>query len=94
MAYIKLEDALQVCSEAEEWYTETNEQQCAVVSDDIYQQIANLPTADVVEVVRCKNCIYWDNASNWTPECRLLCGLSSPNEDDFCSYGERRTDDD
>ena len=50
MAYIKLEDALQVCSEAEEWYTETNEQQCAVVSDDIYQQIANLPTADVVEV--------------------------------------------
>jgi hypothetical protein len=45
------------------------------------------PTADVVEVVRCKNCIYWDNASNWTPECRRLDGLSSPNEDDFCSYG-------
>ena len=57
MAYIKLEDALQVCSEAEEWYTETNEQQCAVVSDDIYQQIANLPTADVVDVVRCSECV-------------------------------------
>ena len=57
MAYIKLEDALQVCSESEEWYTETNEQQCAVVSDDIYLQIANLPTADGVDVVRCSECV-------------------------------------
>ena len=53
----------------------------------IQEAIRRIPSADVVEVVRCKNCVYWDNASNWTPECRRLDGLSSPNEDDFCSYG-------
>lgn len=67
MAYIKLEDALQVCSEAEEWYTETNEQQCAVVSDDIYQQIANLPTADVVEVKHGK--WIWDIEDKYRCSC-------------------------
>ena len=93
MAYIKLEDALQVCSEAEEWYTETNEQQCAVVSDDIYQQIANLPTADVVEVVKCKDCELYD-ISGWSGHERWCkCLFKFMRKDDFCSRGERRTDD-
>lgn len=44
------------------------------------------PTADVVEVVRCRDCEYYDN---------LLCGRfnaygTSVEEDDYCSYGERR----
>ena len=93
MAYIKLEDALQVCSEAEEWYTETNEQQCAVVSDDIYQQIANLPTADVVDVVRCSECKYNPNykRSKGMVWCRKF--RQDVCSDGFCSYGERRTDD-
>lgn len=105
MAYIKLEDALQVCSEAEEWYTETNEQQCAVVSDDIYQQIANLPTADVVEVVRCKNCKHFKSkgteflVNDIFGNCeKSSTGLFDDGEEvygnDYCSYGERRTDDD
>lgn len=97
MAYIKLEDALQVCSEAEEWYTETNEQQCAVVSDDIYQQIANLPTADVVEMVRCSECKYKDDCArqmvHTTQDYVLEQNISTYNKVDFCSYGERRTDD-
>ena len=96
MAYIKLEDALQVCSEAEEWYTETNEQQCAVVSDDIYQQIANLPTADVVEVVRCKECKHQDDCArqmvHTTRDYVLEQNISTYNKVDFCSCGERRTD--
>lgn len=90
MAYIKLEDALQVCSEAEEWYTETNEQQCAVVSDDIYQQIANLPTADVVEVVYCKNCKHRSTDDFRSFYCRkddVEC-----KDNDFCSDGERKTE--
>ena len=98
MAYIKLEDALQVCSEAEEWYTETNEQQCAVVSDDIYQQIANLPTADVVEVVRCKDCKHATFYSCKNDSCYkgIICKyrIGTDDENFYCSYGERRTDDD
>ena len=94
MAYIKLEDALQVCSEAEEWYTETNEQQCAVVSDDIYQQIANLPTADVVEVVRCSECEYGKKATI-NDKGFKICPASGmeTTDNDYCSYGERKTDD-
>ena len=94
MAYIKLEDALQVCSEAEEWYTETNEQQCAVVSDDIYQQIANLPTADVVDVVRCSECVNGKKAVI-NDKGFKICPASGMEitDNDYCSYGERRMDD-
>lgn len=45
------------------------------------------PTADVVEVVRCKDCAY-----HYTPlaDC---CGVPFvTNDDDFCSWGERRED--
>ena len=48
------------------------------------------PTADVVEVVRCKNCEYWQDNNGGYPneECRW--GKDeTPNADDFCSYGER-----
>ena len=93
MAYIKLEDALQVCSEAEEWYTETNEQQCAVVSDDIYQQIANLPTADVVDVVRCSECVNGKKAVI-NDKGFKICPASGMEitDNDYCSLGERKTD--
>lgn len=41
------------------------------------------PTADVVEVVRCKDCKYKE---------RERCGLTryTVREYDFCSYGERK----
>ena len=93
MAYIKLEDALQVCSEAEEWYTETNEQQCAVVSDDIYQQIANLPTADVVDVVRCSECVNGKKAVI-NDKGFKICPVSGMEitDNDYCSYGERKSE--
>ncbi|MBR5874831.1 MAG: hypothetical protein IKY90_08895 [Oscillospiraceae bacterium] len=54
-----------------------------------------MPSADVVQVVRCKYCRYWD-------ECRIgegLCehpvnGITRDYTlgDDFCSYGERKPD--
>ena len=42
------------------------------------------PTADVVEVVRCKDCTEWDEESQ---ECSHWYGFRA---DDYCSYGERR----
>lgn len=44
--------------------------------------VSEMPTIDAVEVVRCKDCKYWNNGDCYRLE------LSRP--DDFCSYGERK----
>ncbi len=44
-----------------------------------YEDLKNLPTADVVEVVRCKDCTR-----------QMICFHS---DDYFCADGERREDD-
>lgn len=52
------------------------------------------PTADVVEVVRCKDCKYCMDAimgGMWCEHPDNIMPLGS-NPDDFCSYGERVTD--
>ena len=63
---------------------------------DILEIIAKTPTADVVEVVRCKECIWWDKSEdspfgfcnvpywvckNWD---------DGTGADDFCHKAERR----
>ena len=50
--------------------------------------VDNLIHNNIVEVVRCKDCIHWDRDFLW---CDRKWGRTA--EDDFCSYGERRTDD-
>lgn len=66
------------------------------VKEAVKEAINKLPSADVVEVVRCKNCIYFteehrngqgicccDNKdTNYNAEFK-------PYADDYCSYGER-----
>ena len=49
------------------------------------------PACDVVEVVRCKDCLYWqDNNGGYPhPECRWELG-ETPDAEDFCSYGKRK----
>lgn len=52
-----------------------------------FQMLVGLPSADVVQVVRCKDCKY--NATTHkclNPDSFFLI----PKDDDFCSYGERR----
>lgn len=49
------------------------------------QAIVDAPTADVVEVVRCKNCKYQGNDD----ECPLLSLAAYTEPDDFCSYGKK-----
>lgn len=57
--------------------------------------INHMPTIDAVEVVRCKDCVHC--ADDWNGNqpmftCEIArCGESvQPN--DYCSYGERRTE--
>lgn len=58
--------------------------------EDTMYCIDNIPAADVVEVVRCKNCRFFSGRQ----EC--YCHAADENgtpifvrEDDFCSYGAR-----
>ena len=46
------------------------------------------PTADVVEVVRCKDCKYC-LTDDYTMYCERATGLDQILPDDYCSYGER-----
>lgn len=59
----------------------------AIVTKD---EIDGLPTIDAVQVVRCKDCEYYYADEKW---CRRLGLCGAFNEDDFCSHGKRREDD-
>ena len=62
----------------------------AVTVDDV----ENAPAVDAVEVVRCKDCVYWPKAKV-NRKGFLICPASGMEitATDFCSYGERRGDD-
>lgn len=59
-------------------------------------EILNRPAADVVPVVRCKDCKWFvdNNGGEWYG-CKMfqvvrITPEDAPKPDDFCSYGERR----
>lgn len=68
------------------------------LSDGKFQHWVEVqPSVDAVEVVRCKNCIHyearqknqpWKSSRKYCNRQVILC--TEPN--DFCSYGERKTD--
>ena len=53
---------------------------------DIIKRIEDFPTEDVVEVVRCKDCKFYGNG-----DCSVQ-SVRSMYPNDYCSYGERRSD--
>ena len=59
-----------------------------------YSFIEAAPSANVVEVVRCKDCrMFVDNKSALTTHCTRERKNLNVKPDDFCSYGERRCED-
>lgn len=64
-------------------------------AEDVIMMIKTAPTVNAVEVVRCKDCKYWqDNNYGYThEECRWGHG-ETPDANDFCSYGEPKEGDD
>ncbi len=69
-----------------EWICDGTGTKLAANMRDIFKCVIDRqPTADVVEVVRCKECKNnWDGCG-WCGELDLWV-----KPDDFCSYGERR----
>ena len=51
-------------------------------------------TVDAVEVVRCRDCKHFKRNLENDTYCSSVNGLTDPEEDDFCSYGERRVNHD
>ena len=52
-----------------------------------------VPAVDAVEVVRCKDCKYWKSyggSMKYYGECEGTSKTEMWAEDDFCSHGERR----
>lgn len=70
---------------------------CELVTEycrNILKAIDESPTIDAVPVVRCKDCVYYEEAK--VNELGfIICRASGMEitDNDFCSYGERRSDD-
>ena len=60
----------------------------------IWKNIIDLPPADVVPVVRCRNCARLNRNGYCTRFQNNISGIATswfmPDEDDFCSYGKHR----
>ena len=87
MSYIKKEPLLQIAKEI---------QGKVFGAPLIVREIENAPEEDVVEVVRCKDCIY--SFMSITGKTVLYCDMHPSDDhleldkDYYCAYGERRTD--
>ncbi len=98
--YIKREDAIDAVLDV--YY---NTPDIDLSGERLEAAILNIPAADVVEVVRCRECKYWGDEAGELQRsdgvlfarCKvhnyLLDGRHTgwcPTENDFCSYGERK----
>lgn len=83
--YIKREAVL-------EWFRPYTHEDILLDPVDVIGKIRDIPSADVVEVVRCKDCIYYHKklgiGFGKCSKCTLM-----PYPEDFCSYGERKPHD-
>ena len=79
--YIKREDAIK---EVNTWSMFGN--------DNLESRLKRLPSADVVEVVRCKDCEHCEKrrTANCLTFFYCLRQECSIKDNDYCSYGERK----
>lgn len=79
------------CGNCSARYNELKCRCCDV--DDVISEIEEAPTADVVEVVRCKDCKYQDDCArqmvHTTRDYVLEQNISTYNKIDFCSFGAK-----
>ena len=88
--YIKREDALDIVADNNVTGEITLNRY-----DKIIDGIYDIPSADVVPVVRCKDCKCWLEIENGTGTCKRLDNVLfwfGTDATDFCSFGERKDD--
>ena len=58
---------------------------------DVVFDVEEMPTVDAVEVVRCRECKYrFGNNGHSKNGCPIIDANIWMDDDDFCSYGERK----
>lgn len=62
--------------------------------NDLAEDFYRIPAADVAPVVRCKDCVHWDDdpdtyGADDGPKGKCMKSFETMRADDFCSYGER-----
>ena len=83
MAYIDEKKVKRKLQHIFKWYGVSE-----VIKSKINKALAECTTADVVEVVRCKDCERFHEADDELAQhCRLYGAMVG--KDDFCSYGEK-----
>lgn len=86
--YIEKEAFKQHLRELKKQVNEIMPGQSVISGTTLSELIDRFPAADVVEVVRCKDCRYL-TYSDMYGECgKALLGVVTPN--DYCSHGERK----
>ena len=74
--------ALKFCTRCE------NKRGCDLCAD-MHEWI--MERLDAEKVVKCKECLYYEKGKSYEPYCNHPThGIPYPNENDFCSYGERK----
>lgn len=59
------------------------------------KKVADAPTVDAVPVVRCEDCVRWDDdpdtyGADGVPKGKCMKSFETMCADDFCSYGKRK----
>lgn len=94
--YIKRTDVMKICEGYSEHCFNSNDANGQDIADRILDDVVELPTADVVEVVRCVDCKHCKAINDGLGNASLYCDLTFAKPDvdatDYCSCGERRTD--
>ena len=69
---------------------EENDERAVQIFEDCVFELMDIPAADVAEVVRCKDCQYYQDAKI-NKKGFLICPSSGMEitETDYCSYGAR-----
>lgn len=60
------------------------------MSAAVYMALRNIPAADVVPVVRCKDCRYCCKEDEWTMWCMGASPACLTTPEDYCSHGKRK----
>jgi hypothetical protein len=85
--YIERNKVLDICEKHYQHCLEMHDYCGDTTADNIKEDIEKLPTADVVPVVRCKDCKYYNV---YRLECHNPHHNGIINCEGYCSYGERR----
>ena len=94
--YIKCHDVMKICQQYSQHCFNVNDAKGQDVADRIEDDVVKLPTADVVEVVRCKDCEHLTvhNSPTLYAYCEKTQLRFEPFKTDtrthFCSYGKMK----